>query len=238
MTNTITCSIEGCEKMARTRRRGLCSGHLGQEARGVPLSPLRPIAPRSAPGTTCSIPDCGKPLQSHGMCSPHYMRARKHGDPLGGGPSRRDSLDAALREHSQRDGECISWTGDKDRSGYGRVSVNGKSMATHRVAWERERGPIPDGLFMDHACHNRACMNVEHLRLANRYENSQNRSGPDGSRKNQLPRGVSPHRRKFKAVVEHRGVAHYLGLFDTPEGASAAAASKRAELFGEFAGGA
>ena len=35
----------------------------------------------------------------------------------------------------------------------------------HRVVWSLEYGPIPQGLLVLHSCSNRACCNVNHLRL-------------------------------------------------------------------------
>jgi hypothetical protein len=43
--------------------------------------------------------------------------------------------------------------------------VGGRMVQAHRYIWEQQRGPIPDNLVMDHRCRNRACINVEHLRL-------------------------------------------------------------------------
>ena len=51
-----------------------------------------------------------------------------------------------------------------------------------------------------------------------------------------LPRGVTPNGRGYRARVGLNGTDHYLGTFDTVESASAAAEAKRALLFGEFAG--
>ena len=48
---------------------------------------------------------------------------------------------------------CIEWPHRKDKDGYGRK----KSKLAHRIAWEKERGPIPAGLVLDHLCRNRAC---------------------------------------------------------------------------------
>ncbi len=59
--------------------------------------------------------------------------------------------------------ECIPWSGAVDRHGYGRKQVGRKWKLAHRVEWERLRGPIPEGLTIDHLCRNRSCVNVEHM---------------------------------------------------------------------------
>ena len=58
---------------------------------------------------------------------------------------------------------CWVWTGGKLASGYGSVALDGTRFVTHRVVWEMLRGPIPDGLQIDHLCRNRACCNPDHL---------------------------------------------------------------------------
>jgi imidazolonepropionase-like amidohydrolase len=41
--------------------------------------------------------------------------------------------------------------------------ASGSVRCAHRVIYERERGPIPGGLTLDHLCRNRRCVNPEHL---------------------------------------------------------------------------
>jgi hypothetical protein len=54
---------------------------------------------------------------------------------------------------------CWLWVGYLNDSGYGLVSVGGKERRAHRVVYERVRGPIPDGLQLDHLCRTRCCVN-------------------------------------------------------------------------------
>lgn len=66
---------------------------------------------------------------------------------------------------------CHIWTGALF-NGYGRASVGGRLRAVHRVRYEREVGPIPEGMDLDHfACENRACCNPAHVRPVTRREN-------------------------------------------------------------------
>lgn len=62
-------------------------------------------------------------------------------------------------------GRCWLWTGAKDPSGYGRVCRGGSGSAAlaHRVPYELVRGPIPDGLPLDHLCRNTSCVKPDHL---------------------------------------------------------------------------
>lgn len=187
--------------------------------------------------TDCNIEDCERPSRARSWCDMHYWRWRKHGDPLGAAYRGPEATFLAMTEPIVGDPAHIIWTGALDGGGYGRIQVNGRVVRAHRWAWEREHGPIPDGMVIDHRCYERSCVNTEHLRLATHKQNGANRSGAWKGRKHDLPRGVYRNGRGYSAQVKHNGTLHYLGTFKTPEEASAAAETKRQILFGEFAGG-
>lgn len=68
--------------------------------------------------------------------------------------------------------DCILWQGALDRYGYGKKSVDGRTVGAHRWAYERWYGPIPKGLHIDHLCRNRACLNPTHLEAVTLRENN------------------------------------------------------------------
>ena len=67
--------------------------------------------------------------------------------------------------------ECRIWTGHRIGF-YGSVRWQGRNQMVHRVIWEHFRGPIPEGLQIDHTCGVKLCCNVNHLRIVTARENS------------------------------------------------------------------
>lgn len=77
-----------------------------------------------------------------------------------------------IRKNTKRNPEtgCLEW--QKCTSmGYGTLSVNGKNRGVHRIIYEILVGPIPKGLIVRHRCHNRRCVNIEHLILGTKADN-------------------------------------------------------------------
>lgn len=77
--------------------------------------------------------------------------------------------------HVLRGDGCWLWTGCIANNGYGQVGHEGRTRSAHTVAYEMFVGPIPEGLTIDHTCHNgsgckggptcthRRCVNPGHL---------------------------------------------------------------------------
>lgn len=71
-----------------------------------------------------------------------------------------------------RSGDCLVWTRRCRNGGYGVLSIRNRNVATHRLAYELEHGPIPDGLVVRHKCDNPPCCNPDHLELGTMADNA------------------------------------------------------------------
>lgn len=67
--------------------------------------------------------------------------------------------------------ECIEWTGYTNANGYGWRTVEGQGILAHRQSYKEEHGSIPDGAFILHKCHNKPCVNPDHLYAGTQADN-------------------------------------------------------------------
>ena len=58
---------------------------------------------------------------------------------------------------------CWLWHGSCDGKGYGRIAYEGRSFPAHRASHILFKGPIPNGLQIDHLCRQPGCVNPEHI---------------------------------------------------------------------------
>ena len=72
--------------------------------------------------------------------------------------------------------DCLEFEGARTTGGYGSLWWDGKVQYAHRVAWELENGPIPEGMQVLHHCDNPPCYWVPHLFLGTDLENRRDAS--------------------------------------------------------------
>jgi len=59
------------------------------------------------------------------------------------------------------------------KKGYGRFrNKEGRWEQAHRIYYEKAKGPIPDGLTIDHLCCVKLCVNPDHLEAVTMGENN------------------------------------------------------------------
>lgn len=131
---------------------------------------------------------------------------------------------------------CWEWDAGITTDGYGGLrwwaGGKGYTAKAHRVAFELEVGAIPDGMILDHICHNRKCVRPDHLRPVTNKQNLENQAGARIDSKTGF-RGVvwSKKDKLFRAIVIHNYKAHYAGGYRTAEEANVAAKAMRNKLY-------
>ena len=93
-----------------------------------------------------------------------------------------NALRQRILSRTRLDGECHVWTGDIHKSGYGLFKFtspkNHKRMTVrvHRFLFYLYGFPCMTGRDVSHLCHNKACVNVNHLSLETRAINNQRKT--------------------------------------------------------------
>ena len=117
--------------------------------------------------------------------------------------------------------------GSVDNSGYVRVKCFKKMYLVHRIIYEMEIGPIPDGYQVDHIDHNRLNNYPSNFRLVTNLDNCRNQKKRITNSSGIT--GVYWHSRDeiWAASINDNGKQIYLGKFPSKE--EAAKARKEAE---------
>ena len=88
---------------------------------------------------------------------------------------------------------CWPWTGYRDRHGYGKINVNGKTWFAHRFAMTLAGHNIA-GLLVCHHCDNPPCVNPDHLFVGTQQDNMIDRNNKGRAN---MPAGEKASRAKL-----------------------------------------
>jgi hypothetical protein len=67
-------------------------------------------------------------------------------------------------------------SGDGRGGGYGRIDIDGNTVAVHIAMWVNEHGIIPPGKQLDHLCRQRLCWRPSHNELVTNLQNQRRRA--------------------------------------------------------------
>lgn len=181
------------------------------------------------PTKVCSFPGCGKQHYGKGLCNAHYIQQRKGQRLRALRPKL--SLEQRFWAKVQKAEGCWEWSASTNSHGYAQISVDGVHRGAHRVSWEFAHGPIPDGMFLDHRCANRKCVNPEHLRVVTASENLQHLTGANKNSTSGI-RGVCWDKRRnaWRVNAGLNGRYYWGGYHSTIEAAEDTARALRAQL--------
>lgn len=119
----------------------------------------------------CSVPGCGKPSRTSGLCGMHYyrrVRGYQGRSPRLGRRVSHEEVAAFVAEAVQHDRDaCLLWPFGRAKAGYGSGWYEGRRVAMHRLICELVHGPVPSsGYVAAHVCGNATCVAPRHLRWA------------------------------------------------------------------------
>ncbi len=109
---------------------------------------------------------------------------------------------------TEKTNTCWLWKAGKTSRGYGCFYAQGKQGTAHRWAYEHHKGPVPEGLQIDHLCRVRHCVNPDHLEAVTQTENI--RRGEGGRNmldRTHCPKGHPYNEENTISVKKQRGKA-------------------------------
>lgn len=146
----------------------------------------------------CEVSDCPKPVKGYGICENHLKRWKRGTFDVTGlsmVPRKATSEQMIWDKYVDKSGDCWLWQGAVRLDGYGVIRIKGVLLAAHRWAYEQTFGEIPEGMDLDHKCHNddmscfggvdcihRPCVNPHHLFPRSRKQNLNAGNGAGGKK--------------------------------------------------------
>lgn len=171
------CSVDGCQANAHYRAKGVkgrCSVHNARFNRTGSFERTRRGYTKGA--ASCRVCGSTKGRITMGLCSSHYHRLCRHGNPIEGAaprPERGEPLQYLI-EHMY-DGCSFPWPFATcgGGAGYPQINIDGTKTTANRFVCELVNGPPPTPDHeAAHSCGNQSCFHAGCLRWATSSENN------------------------------------------------------------------
>ncbi len=120
----------------------------------------------------CYADDCDNKSKKRGLCIKHYTRLLRYGDINHTSVIVGDDKKRIKGNSIVVDSGCWEWQ-RYIKEGYGITILKGQIEQAHRASWKVFIGEIPEGMQVNHKCHNRKCINTEHLYIGTQKQNMQ-----------------------------------------------------------------
>jgi hypothetical protein len=152
---------------------------------------------------------CDSKILARKLCANHYMQERRAGRLF---PKLKETpTEYILNRILISESGCWEWQRSKT-NGYGRLIRNNKSWPAHAYSYSNFIEPIPSKKQINHKCHNRGCVNPEHLYAGTQKENVRDMN--EAGRRNQV-RGSKDGNSKItediaKQIFSHDGIARII----------------------------
>lgn len=163
----------------------------------------------------CQVKGCERKRHSRGWCPAHYNQWHATGKT----PSVPFTVAGRFSRyfHQGSESECWEWQSTRNRNGYGKFWLNGRTDLAHRVSYRLFHGSIPDGMSIRHTCDNPPCVNPSHLLTGTIKDNARDaldrnryKRGSDNGSAKLTPEQVTEIRRGWKDGLQQVDMArHY-----------------------------
>ena len=97
---------------------------------------------------------------------------------------------------------CWMWQGRTGR-GYGVLNIHQDRVYIHRLSYTIWKGPIPDGLHIDHLCCTKLCANPSHMEPVTNVENAIRGNRGQGTNCGRGTRRTAPRSERNVCVEGH-----------------------------------
>jgi hypothetical protein len=81
-----------------------------------------------------------------------------------------EAADRRWWRDAQQDFGCWIWAGSSS-GGYGTIWNGERNVMAHVYGWEMTRGPLPEGMELDHVCRVPLCVKFTHFEVVTRATN-------------------------------------------------------------------